>query len=76
MTTISSALAAAQDTARHSWASGLAAILKCGWVAFSTWRIERAAIVQLPGDQSTGATRHRAYQVQYHGRREASDGMR
>ena len=47
MSTISSAPAAAQDTAGHSWASGLAAILKCWWVAFITWRIERAAIAQL-----------------------------
>jgi hypothetical protein len=44
MGTIRRALAAAQGTAGHSWANGLAATLKRCWLA---WRIEQAAIAQL-----------------------------
>jgi hypothetical protein len=44
MGTIRRALAAAQDTAEHSGANGLAATLKRWWLA---WRIEQAAIAQL-----------------------------
>ena len=47
MSTISSAPAAAQGTAGHSWASGLAATLKRWWVAYITWRLEQAAIAVL-----------------------------
>jgi uncharacterized protein YjiS (DUF1127 family) len=47
MSTISSTPAAAQGTAGHSWAGGLPATLKRWWVAYITWRIERAAIARL-----------------------------
>ncbi len=47
MSTISSAQAAAQGAAGHSWASGLAATLKRWWLAYITWRIEQAAIARL-----------------------------
>lgn len=48
MSTISSAPAVAQATApRHSWTSGPAATLKRWWLAYITWRIERAAIARL-----------------------------
>jgi hypothetical protein len=47
MGTIPSTLAAAQDTAGHSWANVLAATLKRWWLAYITWRIEQAAIAQL-----------------------------
>jgi uncharacterized protein YjiS (DUF1127 family) len=47
MSTISSASAAAQGRAGHVWASGLAATLKRWWVAYITWRIQRAASARL-----------------------------
>jgi uncharacterized protein YjiS (DUF1127 family) len=47
MGTNPSVLAAAQRTTGHPWASGLAAILKRWWLAYATWRVERAAIAQL-----------------------------
>jgi uncharacterized protein YjiS (DUF1127 family) len=47
MSAISSAPAAARDTARHSWAGAPAAALKRWWVAYLTWRIERAATIRL-----------------------------
>jgi uncharacterized protein YjiS (DUF1127 family) len=48
MSAISSAPAAARDTALHSWAGAPAAdALKRWWVAYLTWRIERAATIRL-----------------------------
>jgi uncharacterized protein YjiS (DUF1127 family) len=47
MSTISSAPAATQSTSGPSWMDGLVATLKCWWVAYATWHIERAAIVRL-----------------------------
>jgi uncharacterized protein YjiS (DUF1127 family) len=47
MSTISNAPAAAQGTTGHPWTGRLAAALKRWWVAFITWRLERAAINQL-----------------------------
>jgi uncharacterized protein YjiS (DUF1127 family) len=47
MSTISSAPAAVQGTAGHSWASGLGATLKGWWVAYMTWRIRQTAIAGL-----------------------------
>ena len=39
--------ATAPDMAPPSWASGILASAKRAWVAYMTWRIERAAIDQL-----------------------------
>ena len=47
MSASSSAPAAAQGTTGHSWTGRLAAALKRWWIAFITWRLERAAINQL-----------------------------
>jgi uncharacterized protein YjiS (DUF1127 family) len=48
MSTIFSAPTATQDPSGPSWMmDGLVATLKRWWVAYVTWRIERATIVQL-----------------------------
>jgi uncharacterized protein YjiS (DUF1127 family) len=47
MRMISSAPAGAQRIARQSWAGRLLATLERWWVAYMTWRFERAAIAQL-----------------------------
>ena len=47
MSTISNAPAAAQGRAGHPWTGRPAAALKRWWAAFMTWRLERAAIIQL-----------------------------
>ena len=47
MSTIFSAPVAAQDTAGHSRAGGLAGALKHWWLTYITWRIEQAAITEL-----------------------------
>jgi uncharacterized protein YjiS (DUF1127 family) len=47
MSTSSFAPAAAQGTTGHSWTGRLAATPKRWWMAFITWRFERAAINQL-----------------------------
>jgi len=47
MSTILSAPVAAQGIAGQSLAGGLAATLQRWWLAYITWRIERAAIAQL-----------------------------
>ena len=47
MSTISSAPAAAQGTAGHSRAGGLAVTLKRWWVAYIIWRLEQGAIAVL-----------------------------
>jgi uncharacterized protein YjiS (DUF1127 family) len=39
--------ASAQELAPSSWARGILATAKRTWVAYMTWRIERAAIDQL-----------------------------
>ena len=47
MSTSSIAAVAAQGTTGRSWTGRLAAALKHWWMAFITWRLERAAINQL-----------------------------
>jgi uncharacterized protein YjiS (DUF1127 family) len=45
--TICNAPVAAQRTARESWPSVVAATMKRRWMAYTTWRIQRAAIARL-----------------------------
>ena len=52
MRTISSAPAALQGTTEQSWSRWLVATLKRWWVAYMTWRIERAALP--PTNAATG----------------------
>jgi uncharacterized protein YjiS (DUF1127 family) len=47
MRTISRAPAARQGIAGQSWAGRLLTTLERWWVAYMTWRLERAAIVHL-----------------------------
>ena len=47
MSTMSNAPTAPQDLAEHSWVRDLGATLNRWCVAYLTWRIERAAIIQL-----------------------------
>jgi uncharacterized protein YjiS (DUF1127 family) len=47
MSTTFGTAAAAQELAPSSWAGGMLATAKRAWVAYMTWRIERAAIDQL-----------------------------
>jgi len=47
MSTISSAQAAARSTTNHSRAIGLVASLKRWWLAYITWRTQRAAVTAL-----------------------------
>lgn len=47
MSTTFGTAASAQELAPSSWASGMLATAKRAWVAYMTWRIERAAIGQL-----------------------------
>ena len=47
MSTICSAPVAAQRTARGSWPSVVAATMKRRWMAYTTWRIQQAAIARL-----------------------------
>jgi len=47
MSTICSAPVAAQRTARESWPSVVAATMKRRWMAYTTWRIQQAAIARL-----------------------------
>jgi hypothetical protein len=65
MGTIPSAPAAAQGTAEHTWASGLAATLKRRWVAHVTWRIEQVAIAQLQSSDLEPTRRHSDGSIDY-----------
>ena len=47
MSTISSAPVAARSTTSHFQAIGLAASLKRWWLAYITWRTQRAAVTAL-----------------------------
>jgi len=47
LSTICSTPVAAQRTARESWPSVVAATMKRRWMAYTTWRIQQAAIARL-----------------------------